>query len=45
MFLQSKNIVYQQYNQKFVENLSIIDLMMFNSRDRIKEFLQEFYLE
>lgn len=38
-------IVYKQFNDTFVPNLSIIDLLMFNSPDKIHEFLQKFELK
>ena len=31
------NIQYKQFNNKFVPNLSIIDVMMFNSLEQIKK--------
>ena len=46
-FLRTKDeLKYQQFEgQKFVPNLSIIDIMMFCSRDQITKLLQEFTLE
>lgn len=41
-FIKSKPIVYQQFNESFVPWLSILDLMMFNSKDQIKLWLSEF---
>ena len=41
-FLKTNNIEYEQFGGKFQENLSIIDVMMFNSRERVKEMLSEF---
>jgi hypothetical protein len=38
-FLQTGGIEYQQFNNVFVSNLSILDVMMFNSRDKIQEYL------
>lgn len=38
-FLKSKTISYKQYDNEFVPWLSMIDLMMFNSKERIKEYL------
>ena len=43
-FLKSKNIEYQQLSNLFIPNLSIIDIMMFNSLEKIKKFLNEFIL-
>lgn len=38
-FLETDNITYKQFNNEFVSNLSIIDVMMFNSQDEIKKLL------
>jgi len=43
-FLKPKNILYTQFNNKFVENLSIIDIMMFNDKKTIQKFLREYEL-
>jgi hypothetical protein len=43
-FLQTENITYKQFSDEFHPNLSIIDIMMFNSKDVIKEFLQAYRL-
>jgi len=43
-FLRMRPVVYKQYNNEFVPNLSIIDVMMFNSREEIKELLGEYDL-
>lgn len=43
-FLKSKEIVYQQFGNEFMPNLSIIDVIMFNSRESIKEILNEYEL-
>ncbi|MEO8210397.1 MAG: WbqC family protein [bacterium] len=43
-FLRSKPIQYNQYNDNFIDSLSIIDVLMFNSKDKIKEFLNEYDL-
>ena len=40
-FLKTGDIEYRQFNNKFVPNLSIIDIMMFNSKDEIKEMLNK----
>ncbi len=37
-------ICYRQFNEHFVENLSIIDVMMFNKVENIKKFLGEYEL-
>lgn len=41
-FLETDAIKYKQFDNEFQENLSIIDVMMFNSRDEIKEMLQKY---
>lgn len=41
-FLKSGNIVYQQFGSTFCPNLSIVDVLMFNSVEKIKLLLQEF---
>ncbi len=38
-FLQSDNVQYVQFENPFVERLSIIDVMMFNSIEEIKKLL------
>jgi hypothetical protein len=43
-FLKTNNIEYNQFKKPFVPNLSIIDVMMFNSPSAIKEMLNEFNL-
>jgi len=43
-FINSNNIVYQQYDNDFVPNLSIIDVMMFNDVESIKIMLDEYKL-
>ena len=44
-FLKSKSISYNQFNGEFVPNLSIIDVLMFNSVDSVNLLLNEFVLE
>ena len=43
-FLKMKQVSYKQNDLNFVPNLSIIDIMMFNSVDHIKVMLNEFDL-
>ena len=43
-FLESKAIEYRQFSDEFVPWLSIIDVMMFNSGDQIKEKLNAYNL-
>jgi len=39
-----EDIVYKQYNQNFIENLSILDILMFCKKDKIKKFLEAYDL-
>lgn len=43
-FLKTGDINYQQLNNEFVPNLSIIDVMMFNSPDKINRMLNVYEL-
>ena len=43
-FLKVGDISYQQFNSVFVPNLSIIDVMMFNSPQKIGDFLNTYTL-
>jgi len=43
-FIKTGNIEYKQFNNEFVPNLSIIDIMMFNSKEEIKEMLNRYEL-
>ncbi|KAB2953769.1 WbqC family protein [Heliorestis acidaminivorans] len=43
-FLKSNDIVYQQFKNEFVQNLSIIDVMMFNSKEDIARLLLKYDL-
>lgn len=43
-FLQSNNIEYDQFGDRFVPWLSIIDLMMFNSPEKINSMLSQYKL-
>jgi hypothetical protein len=38
-FLQSRPVEYRQYDDPFVPGLSIVDVMMFNSRDAVRAML------
>ena len=42
-FIKTNPIEYKQFDNEFVPWLSIIDVMMFNSKDRIKEYLNGYY--
>jgi hypothetical protein len=43
-FIQSRPMAYAQYGQPFVPGLSIVDVMMFNSRDAVRAMLGEYDL-
>jgi len=43
-FIDTKEIEYKQFDKDFVPNLSIIDILMFNSKEEIREFLQRYEL-
>ena len=43
-FLISKPFLYKQFKTEFLPDLSIIDVMMFNSKSEIKEILMEYKL-
>ena len=42
IFHKSRNITYPQFKNDFVPWLSIIDVMMFNSKDTVKNFLEAY---
>lgn len=44
-FARSRSIVYQQFSNTFVPWLSVIDVLMFNSPAKIKQFINEYDLE
>lgn len=41
-FLKTKTVEYQQFGNKFVPNLSIIDIMMFNKTSKINDILNNY---
>ena len=43
-FIETKEISYPQFGKPFVPNLSIIDVMMFNSQEECKKLLQKYEL-
>lgn len=43
-FLSTQKIRYTQFGNEFYENLSIIDVMMFNSQEEIKKMLNNYIL-
>lgn len=44
-FIQSEQIKYKQFKNEFIPWLSIIDVMMFNSREKVRKMLNEFELQ
>ena len=42
LFLKTKPITYDQFGIKFIPSLSIIDVMMFNSKEQINVMLEEY---
>ena len=43
-FLQSRPVTYRQYDHPFVPGLSIVDVMMFNSRNAVRGMLEAYDL-
>ena len=43
-FLKPEQIKYKQFGDPFIENLSILDVLMFNKKEQIKEFLRIYEL-
>lgn len=43
-FIKMKEVKYKQFNDEFIPNLSIIDVMMFNSIEEIKVMLEAYEL-
>ena len=43
-FLKTDDIEYAQFNNEFQQNLSILDVMMFNSVSEIREMLKKYTL-
>ena len=43
-FIDTKDIEYKQFDKEFVPNLSIVDVMMFNSKEECRELLQRYEL-
>lgn len=43
-FMRSKNVEYKQFDDMFVPALSIIDVMMFNDKNSLKQLLEEYEL-
>ena len=43
-FIQTIPVEYKQYGNEFISGLSIIDVMMFNSKEKINEMLDNYVL-
>lgn len=43
-FIETQDIIYKQFKNKFQTNLSILDVMMFNSKEQVKEMLEAYNL-
>ncbi|MDP4145749.1 MAG: WbqC family protein [Bacillota bacterium] len=44
-FIKMNNVTYKQFNNEFIPCLSIIDVLMFNSKKSIKELLNQYTLD
>lgn len=44
LFLKTQNAIYKQYDSNFINNLSIIDVMMFCDINKIRNLLKEYIL-
>lgn len=44
-FLAAKTKTYRQFGPGFIPNLSIIDVLMFNDKDRVRDMLDDYELE
>ncbi len=44
LFIQAEKSVYKQFSDEFVPFLSMIDILMFNSKETIKDFLDQYSL-
>lgn len=43
-FLKTDDIIYEQFGNEFQKNLSIVDVMMFNSQQQVKKWLDSYTL-
>ena len=43
-FQKTNKISYRQFTEEFVESLSIIDVLMFSDKERVKTFLDDFVI-
>ena len=41
-FVQPRDVVYQQFGNEFIPNLSIIDVMMFNDQSQCRKLIEEY---
>lgn len=41
-FLETNYIEYHQFNNDFISNLSIVDVLMFNSKEKVKSMLDDY---
>ena len=44
-FLKSNSVTYKQLNEEYIPWLSIVDVLMFNSKEDISNMLNDFYYE
>ena len=44
LFLKPGPVAYRQFNESFVDNLSIIDVLMFNAPEKVKRLLLHYEL-
>ena len=44
-FLDSKIVEYKQYKENFIPNLSIVDIMMFNDKNKMLTMLNNYRLK
>ena len=44
-FMKSNEIIYKQFDKEFSPNLSIIDVLMFNSKGEVKKMLENYSLD
>lgn len=42
-FIKSNDIEYKQFSNEFIPWLSIIDVLMFNTKEKIQQYLQSYY--
>lgn len=43
-FLKSNEIIYRQFDNEFCANLSVLDILMFNSKEEVRQMLGEYTL-